>query len=118
MMPWTPEHDSELTRLFQQGFCSAFIATCLHTNSSDIRTRLQELGLKKPPMKAGRPRKSPPASAEPSPGQAPAFQAGAEEEDFSPRRGRPRGHLVSEAEIAARYRRAGRGYAGEFQRTG
>jgi hypothetical protein len=88
----------------------------------DVRSRLIQLGLKAPSQKI-RTRKAPAAVApaetvlRPVPAEAELAGEAAEpaeldedDDEFVVRRGRPRGYLMTEAAIAAQYRRAGRDY--------
>src|SRR3954454_21093 len=104
MAEWTATHDAELKKLYEKRLSIAFIATWMRREGSDVRQRLQALGLSK------------------SKAAAVAVAAAAmldgeddQEEDFPMRRGRNKGHLMSDEAIGALYRRAGRNYSGPLR---
>jgi hypothetical protein len=100
-MEWTPANDAELKKLYEKRLSIAFIATWMRREGSDVRHRLQALGL---------------AKARGAAAAAAAAEADEEaEEDFPSRRGRPKGHLMSDEAIGALYRRAGRNYSGPLR---
>jgi len=106
MAEWSATHDAELKKLYEKRLSIAFIATWMRREASDVRQRLQALGLAKA---RGASAAAAPASVTPEPeGDEEA------EEDFVARRGKHKGHLLTDEAIHALYRKAGRNYAGPF----
>jgi hypothetical protein len=114
-MRWTADMDARLIELHAKRLGNTFIASWMRVTTFDVRARLVELGLK--PSPGG---KAPFAQAVSGPSHrrseaeiasGEAFAADdADADEMPPPHGRPRGYLVSEADITAIYRRAGRGY--------
>lgn len=99
-MEWSAAQDAELKKLYEKRLSIAFIATWMRREGSDVRQRLQALGL---------------AKARGAAAAAQAADADGDDdvdEDFPARRGKHKGHLLSDEAIHALYRRAGRNYAG------
>ncbi|HZS85196.1 MAG TPA: hypothetical protein VFA50_20140 [Stellaceae bacterium] len=113
-MAWTQEDDAKLSELHAKRLGVRFISVWLRQPAAAVRTRLVELGLEKP--------LSAKASKVMARAQKPAAGATRVEEaenddldddedgDLRASRGCPRGHLLSEAKIAALYRSAGCDY--------
>jgi hypothetical protein len=109
-MEWTPEVDARLRELHAKRVSLAFIASWMQLPRSEVRARLVALGLAKPisPRIVIQAPKLPEGrTAEPI--NLVAEEAD-EDADMVELPGRPLGHLVSEAAIAALYRRAGGSY--------
>jgi hypothetical protein len=122
-MEWTPELDATLTDLYEKRLGNSFIASWMRLKSADIRQRLIELGLVKPP--------TPHTASAPAPTRK-ALRAAAlthctdthgedamlgdEDDDdddggeMVQYRGRPRGYLMSAEKISQLYRSVGRSY--------
>jgi hypothetical protein len=120
-MEWTPEKDAQLTELFKKRLGIRFISSWTRWPAPAIRLRLVELGLTSPLSRRGAAlvARAPQASAEVVPlHRAPEAATVEEVEDLDDEdegdlrasRGCPRGHLLSEAKIAALYREVGRDY--------
>jgi hypothetical protein len=112
-MEWTTETDARLTELHAKRVSPAFIASWMRWPAPSVRARLIELGLNKPLS----PRAAAITAAAAQPRSYAASQAVEalaealdEDADLKTSRGCPRGHLLSEAKIAALYRRVGCGY--------
>jgi hypothetical protein len=104
-MEWSAAQDAELRKLYEKRLSIAFIATWMRREGSDVRQRLQVLGLSKSKAAAAA---AAAAAALIDPDDEP-------DEDFPSRRGRNKGHLLSDEAIGALYRRAGRNYAGPLR---
>jgi hypothetical protein len=100
-MEWTPANDAELKKLYEKRLSIAFIATWMRREGSDVRHRLQALGLSKARGAAAAP--------------TVAAEQDDPDEDFPQRRGKHKGHLMTDEAIGALYRRAGRNYAGPLR---
>ena len=114
-MEWTPEKDAQLTEMHKKRLSVRFIADWMRWPASSVRLRLVELGLVKPLSSRANAvvaRAAKPAASCPSrQGEAPTLEIeDDDEEDLRGRPGCPRGHLVSEAKIAALYSAAGGSY--------
>ena len=103
-MEWTAANDAELKKLYEKRLSIAFIATWMRREGADVRQRLQVLGLAK-----ARGAAAAAAAAEPEGEEE-------REDDFPQRRGKHKGHLLSDEAIHALYRRAGRNYAGPLNK--
>ena len=112
-MEWTVEADQKLTELHAKRVSPAFIASWMRWPAPAVRARLVDLGLVKPLSQR--------AAATIAAATKPRSQLAAhavealadaidEDQDLRTSPGCPRGHLVSEARIAALYRRAGCSY--------
>jgi len=121
-MNWTAERDGQLKELHAKRVSPAFIASWMRWPPSAVRARLIELGLAKP--------MSPKAASITAMAKASSLAAKSatakasvplraietlrdafdEEEEIKTKPGCPRGHLLSEAKIAALYRTAGGTY--------
>ncbi|MDB5405598.1 MAG: hypothetical protein JWL84_510 [Rhodospirillales bacterium] len=119
-MEWTPENDAQLTELFKKRLGIRFISSWTRWPAPAIRLRLVELGLASPLSRRGAAlvARAPQAASETAPlrqvrelAELEAMDDDDEDEgDLRASRGCPRGHLVSEAKIAALYRTVGRDY--------
>jgi hypothetical protein len=120
-MEWTPENDAQLTELFKKRLGIRFISSWTRWPAPAIRSRLVELGLASPLSRRGaalvaRAPQAPIASEAAPPRQMREsaeiddLDEDEDEGDLRASRGCPRGHLVSEAKIAALYRTVGRDY--------
>jgi hypothetical protein len=119
-MEWTPEKDAQLTELFKKRLGIRFISSWTRWPAPAIRTRLVELGLASPLSRRGAalvaraPQAQPEAVALRQAREVVELQAmdddDEDEGDLRASRGCPRGHLLSEAKIAALYRNVGRDY--------
>jgi hypothetical protein len=101
MVEWTAANDAELKKLYEKRLSIAFIATWMRREGSDVRQRLQALGLAKARGAA--------AAAVATEGEG---ESEGEEDDFPARRGKHKGHLLTDEAIHALYKKAGRNYAG------
>jgi hypothetical protein len=113
-MAWTQDDDTRLTELHSKRLGVRFISVWLRQPAASVRSRLIELGLEKPlSAKAShtvaRAKKQIDALAA---APQPEIEDCDDEDDGDLRasRGCPRGHLISEAQIAALYHRAGCDY--------
>jgi hypothetical protein len=115
-MEWTPEKDAQLTEMHRKRLSVRFIADWMRWPASAVRLRLVELGLVKPLSSRANPVVA--RAAQPAAPRMPR-QIGApivdladddDDEEMRVRPGCPRGHLVSEAKIAALYSAAGGTY--------
>ncbi len=114
-MEWTPALDAQLTELYTKRLGIRFIASWTRWPAPAIRLRVVELGLAKPMARRGSALATgaADASADSLPARAARDLAALEDEDegdLRSSRGCPRGHLISEAQIAALYREVGRDY--------
>ena len=120
-MEWTPEQDAQLTELFKKRLGIRFISSWTRWPAPAVRMRLVELGLASPLSRRGAAliARAPQIVAETAPLRQTVEPAELEalddnddedEGDLRASRGCPRGHLVSEAKIAALYRSVGRDY--------
>jgi hypothetical protein len=120
-MEWTPEKDAQLTELFNKRLGVRFISSWTRWPAPAIRTRLVELGLASPLSRrsAALVARAPKVATETAPLRQVRELAELEdleddedddEGDLRASRGCPRGHLLSEAKIAALYRSVGRDY--------
>jgi hypothetical protein len=122
-MEWTPENDAQLTELFKKRLGIRFISSWTRWPGPAIRVRLVELGLASPLSRRGAAlvARTPQAPSETAPLRQTSEPVEIEalddddnddedEGDLRASRGCPRGHLVSEAKIAALYRSLGRDY--------
>jgi hypothetical protein len=118
-MEWTPENDAQLTELFKKRLGIRFISSWARWPAPAIRIRLVELGLTSPLTRRGATlvARAPQVVSETAPLRQARELADLEdssddedEGDLRASRGCPRGHLVSEAKIAALYRTVGRDY--------
>lgn len=114
-MVWTAEEDAKLIELHAKRLGVRFISVWLRQPAAAVRARLVELGIEKPlSLRAnqviGRVKKA--ASITMRSEEAETAELDDDEEDGELRasRGCPRGHLLSEAKIAALYRSAGADY--------
>ena len=113
-MSWTSEDDAKLVELHAKRLGVRFISVWLRQPATAVRARLIELGLEKPlspraSQVIARARRPAALTAE---SEEKALDLSEEDDDGDLRasRGCPRGHLVSEANIAALYRSAGCDY--------
>ena len=112
-MEWTTEMDARLRELHAKRVSPAFIASWMHWPAGSVRARLVELGLSKSlsargaaiTAAAAKPRSHAASSAVET-----LAEAVDEDADLKTAPGCPRGHLVSEARIAALYQRVGCSY--------
>ncbi len=117
-MAWTQEEDTKLTELHGKRLGVRFISVWLRQPAAQVRCRLIELGLEKPlstkaSQTVARTKKQVDALATAAAtAPEPAIDDGDDEDDGDLRasRGCPRGHLISEAQIAALYQSAGCDY--------
>ena len=106
-MQWTAEQDLILAELHAKRLGNTFITKWMRISLADVRARLSELGLAKPPASRGT--KDPSIAA-------PAELSDLESIDDDDDRdlivvdGCPRGYLVPEQRIASIYKSIGRGY--------
>jgi hypothetical protein len=116
-MAWTLEEDAKLSELHTKRLGVRFISVWLRQPAAAVRARLIELGLEKP-LSAKAEQviarvKKPVAEAAPTETVAePPINDSDDDDEGELRavRGCPRGHLLSEAKIAALYRSAGCDY--------
>lgn len=113
-MVWTAEEDAKLVELHAKRLGVRFISVWLRQPAAAIRARLVELGIEKPlSLRAnqviGRVKKAAPVTMRSDESEAAELDDD-EDGDLRASRGCPRGHLVSEAKIAALYRSAGADY--------
>jgi len=120
-MEWTEERDEQLRALHTKRVSPSFIASWMRWPPSAVRARLIELGLVKPlspkatsiveAVKARSPAAKPAAqSPDQLCGAESLHDALADEKELKTNPGCPRGHLLSESQIAALYRAAGCNY--------
>jgi hypothetical protein len=111
-MYWTPELDATLAELHGKRLGTMFIASWMRLRPSEVRARLAVLGLRpSAPARAGmRAAQVSRPVAGPSATVAGSVPDEDDEDDMVRRDGRPRGYLMSNAEISELFRRAGRGY--------
>ena len=116
-MAWTQEEDTKLTELHGKRLGVRFISVWLRQPAAHVRSRLIELGLEKPlsakaSQTVARTKKQVDALAAAATAPEPEINESDDEDDGDLRasRGCPRGHLISEAQIAALYQSAGCDY--------
>ena|SRR5689334_20866083 len=114
-MVWTAEDDAKLIELHAKRLGVRFISVWLRQPAAAVRSRLVELGLEKPlsaraSQVIGRVKKSVSVTLREEESDLAEFDDDDEDGELRASRGCPRGHLLSEAKIAALYRSAGADY--------
>ncbi len=106
-MQWTAEQDRILAELHAKRLGNTFITKWMRISLADVRARLAELGLAKPPASRSTKGVSIAAPVEVSDLESIGDD---EDDDLIVIDGCPRGYLVPEQRIASIYKSIGRGY--------
>jgi hypothetical protein len=110
---WTEQLDERLTDLHRRNLGNAFIASFMRIDARAVRARLADLGLLKTKAPAGAAATETARFCETARLRAIDRDDDDGDDDLGEMvrlRGRPRGHLLSEAEIAKLYKRSGGRY--------